>query len=132
MTTKCEQTEYGRFRQGSNHGRCSTGDYQQYLGELGPACCRGDLSLCPELQTFMAQGGSVSDPNIPLVVPENEMGAPVCTDDCRSYFEEFYAECNPRFATQPDLAAGLEGFLAICQGMPAPVAGGGGGGGGGH
>ena len=47
VTTKCERTEYGRFNANSNHGRCSTGDYQQYLGELGPACCRADLGCGP-------------------------------------------------------------------------------------
>jgi hypothetical protein len=39
------------------------------------------------------------------------------------------AECNPRLALQPDVATGMEAFLAICQGMPAPAQGGGGGGG---
>jgi hypothetical protein len=57
-------------------GRCSTGDYTQYLQELAPACCRADLAYCPTIQAYVAAGGN--DPaQIPLEVPMNN-GLPFC------------------------------------------------------
>jgi hypothetical protein len=38
----------------------------------------------------MAAGGTLADPNLPLTIPMTEAGLPICTADCRSFFEEFY------------------------------------------
>jgi hypothetical protein len=57
---------------------------------------RVSRSYCPQLQQFMANGGSLADPNLPLTVPVNAAGMPVCTSDCRSYFEEFYVRIHSR------------------------------------
>eukprot|EP01050_Picozoa_sp_SAG11_P031304 SAG11_NODE_9671_length_890_cov_2.977244_1_plen_185_part_00 len=43
VTELCEVAEFGRYHAGSNHGRCSDGDFQQYMQEMGPACCGDDL-----------------------------------------------------------------------------------------
>ena len=75
-------------------------------------------------------GGGTDPTAIPLEIPMN-LGQPICVADCRSTMEEFYSECNPRLAAvDPSGAtqAGMEEFLAICQGMPAPTAAPGGGG----
>ena len=119
FAAKCENTEYGRFHENSAHGRCSAGDYSQYTQELAPACCRGDLAYCPQMQAYIAGGGT--DPTqLPLEIPMNQ-GQPICEADCRSTMEEFYSECNPRLAVLDPTGATQEGmgqFLAICQGMP--------------
>jgi hypothetical protein len=39
VTKVCEDDEYGRFKAGSGHGRCSDGDLAQWGDEIGPACC---------------------------------------------------------------------------------------------
>ena len=65
VTEACEKTEYGRYRPGSNHGRCSDGDQQQWIDELGPACCGADLQYCP--------GFEPGDIQVPM-----QNGAPIC------------------------------------------------------
>jgi hypothetical protein len=113
----CEVQEFGKYHAGSNHGRCSDGDYQQYYNEVGPACCGSDSQYCPDAPAF---------PN--LVTPMMD-GKPYCADGCRPLLEEMYAECKPRFAAQ-ELAPGtrdaVEAFLAVCQGIIIPGRAGGG------
>ena len=124
MTTKCEQTEYGRFRQGSNHGRCSTGDYQQYLNEFGAACCdyyegTGDFTYCPNNLALVTRGQPMT-----LEVPTYQ-GQPICDDSCRATAEQWYAECNPRIAAAgAAVQTAVENFIAQCQGI-TPLSGGG-------
>ena len=101
---------------GSNHGRCSDGDFNQYVQELGPACCGPSGSYCPQ-NLALAAAGQPPTLEVPMMGRQ-----PVRIDQCRSGTEEFYAECNPRIAAaDPGAAAGIEQFLAMCQGIP-PVA----------
>eukprot|EP01052_Picozoa_sp_SAG31_P001665 SAG31_NODE_56_length_29726_cov_41.443312_15_plen_465_part_00 len=39
VTQICEREEYGKYRPGNHHGRCSDGDFNQYQSEFAPACC---------------------------------------------------------------------------------------------
>ena len=57
ITQACEQTEYGKYHAGSNHGRCSDGDQQQWIDELGPVSddtCR----RCPSLASLASSSSS--------------------------------------------------------------------------
>merc|ERR1712166_838556 len=41
------------YRAGTNHGRCSNGDFQEYEKEFAPACCSaggGHNTYCPQLK----------------------------------------------------------------------------------
>lgn len=40
VTDLCEVAEFGKYHAGSNHGRCSDGDFTQYLQEMGPVRAR--------------------------------------------------------------------------------------------
>ena len=112
VTTLCEDEAYGRFNSmaaNSNHGRCGDGDIQQWLQELGPACCGdgGDPGThssehCP----------NPADPAIGVPMPTN------CTPQCADMFEEMYAECHPRFEAM-GIGNELKSFLAMCQVRPA-------------
>jgi hypothetical protein len=42
----------------------------------------------------MAAGGSIADPNVPITVPMNAAGVPICDSGCRGYFEEFYVRTH--------------------------------------
>eukprot|EP01052_Picozoa_sp_SAG31_P026200 SAG31_NODE_2357_length_5874_cov_4.759827_3_plen_107_part_00 len=86
VTTNCEKTEYGRYRAGSNHGRCSDGDQQQWIDEIGPACCGADLQYCPGYEQGQLQ--------VPM-----QNGQPICVPDCADTVEQMYAECHPRFVS---------------------------------
>ena len=125
ITMACEREEYGRYRAGSNHGRCSDGDLATYTAEFAPACCGDNMEFCPTLQP--------GNPTGAIVAPESN-GVTHCSPDCAAYAEEMYTECHPRFETMIDQASGanynqiLEPFIGFCQGLvPAvPAAGGGG------
>jgi hypothetical protein len=109
VTTNCEVEEYGRFRPDSHHGRCSDGDYTQWLTEMGPACCGDDFQFCAGVEV----GGQFNG------APMDESGNLVCRDDCRPMAEEMYAECQPRFAKSAGLLRAFESFIAVCHGVDA-------------
>jgi hypothetical protein len=46
ITDVCEREQYGRYRPGSNHGRCSDGDLTTYVSEFAPACCGESMEFC--------------------------------------------------------------------------------------
>ena len=79
VTEKCERQMYGRYRAGSNHGRCSDGDLATYTAEFQPACCGGNMEYCP----------GVSDPND--IVQPTRNGQAYCSPGCAAYVEEMYS-----------------------------------------
>ena len=112
VTDNCEREMYGRYHEGSNHGRCSDGDIDQYESEVAAACCGDNGIYCP---------GAAVDTNTDMLVsswdllpPTDSSGQPICTPECRTFFEEVYAECHPRF-DDTDTGATASAFLAICQ-----------------
>eukprot|EP01043_Picozoa_sp_COSAG02_P061439 COSAG02_NODE_8260_length_2639_cov_1.019291_4_plen_150_part_00 len=107
VTEKCEREEYGRYKPGSNHGRCSDSDITQFYAEFAPACCGPDGGLCPSL-----------DPTNPSIITPMQNGQPTCSQDCATFVEEFHSECHPRIDGTADEAT-LSAFLAVCQGIPA-------------
>lgn len=122
LTDLCEREQYGRYRAGSNHGRCSDGDLQTYVSEFAPACCGADMQYCPTIQP--------GNPNGDIVTPMMN-GSPYCAPGCAAYAEEMYTECHPRFETMTTndgvtYNAALEPFLAVCQGLAPPAVPGGG------
>lgn len=121
LTEMCEREQYGRYRAGSNHGRCSDGDIATYTSEFAPACCGENMEYCPTLQP----GNPTGD-----IVEPTMNGAPYCAPGCAAYLEEMYVECQPRFESMTN-DQGLnynqiiEPFLGVCQGL-APAGPGGG------
>lgn len=117
VSVNCEREQYGRYRPGNNHGRCSDGDLQQYEGEVAAACCDGGDDSGSYCTAAIATGSTGWN-----LLPPMSMGQPVCTSACRAFFEEVYAECHPRFAdmTMPDgssTQSAAQQFLGVCQGM---------------
>lgn len=113
VTELCERQEYGRYHHGSNHGRCGDGDMQQWIKQLGPACCgKGEPGSD---QSEHCKG---KPNNMGFMIPTangQRTSTPICTDQCALLYNEWYAECNPRFKEVPALATQTHQFLAICQ-----------------
>jgi hypothetical protein len=111
LTKLCERMEYGKYKDGSNHGRCGNGDWAQYLRELHPACC--------------GHGGDVGTPQSPYCKTKPDAnglslpmlnGQPFCTAQCARMFDNAFQECHPRFQKMGVLPD-MKRFLATCQGM---------------
>ena len=129
VSANCEREQYGRYHEGSSHGRCSDGDLDQYEAEFAAACCNagsgGDGGqYCPSAQRDPTTGDIISD--WALLPPVDNNGNVKCTSTCRTFFEEVYAECHPRFeaqdfdgdpTTDQTTAEALLGLLSVCQGM---------------
>ena len=117
ITSKCEKLEYGRYKPGSTHGRCSDADMIEYFRQFAPACCGPNAQYCPGL--------AQQDPNNPSIITPMNNGQPVCDAGCAAYAEEFNAECHPRLEGGDGAdAVTLNNFLAVCQGVPAVQGGG--------
>jgi hypothetical protein len=118
VTTLCEDEEYGRYTAGNNHGRCSDGDLQQWLGEIAPACCGSNFEHC---QFCSDAGGTVDCTGHDMFTAEPTIdgtlaGDTYCARECAPMIEDLYAECHPRLEDM-GLAAGMQVFLSTCQGM---------------
>lgn len=115
ITDKCEREEYGRYKPGKTHGRCSDSDIAEYYRQFAPACCGPNAAYCPNL-----------DPSTPAVVLPMSAGQPICSAECAEFVEGFNSECHPRLEAGDGAdAQTISAFLAVCQGVP-PVGPGGG------
>ena len=94
ITAHCEKEEFGRWKTKptANHrtGRCSDSDFAEFGNEMSAACPGW------------------------YQVPYGGMPA-TCSSDCAEFFEEYYSECHPRFASE-GTARQMQSFLAVCQG----------------
>jgi hypothetical protein len=109
ITAKCEREEYGRYKPGRTHGRCSDADLTEYFSQFLPACCGPNAQYCPQ-----------ADPANPSIVTPMSNGQPVCSPECAEFAEEFNSECHPRLeAGDGQDARDMSAFLAVCQGVPA-------------
>jgi len=115
VTKACEREEFGMYRAGTNHGRCSNGDFQEYEKEFAPACCSaggGHNTYCPQLKNGESK----------WTQPVSN-GRPICTPTCAKFFENMWSECHPRFDAQTlqngqTIGHALRPFMKLCQGMP--------------
>ena len=100
------------------------GDWQQWLDELGPACC-GDGGDPGTPQSPYCKGQPDQNGIIIPTIDGNPGSATVCSPECADLFEDMYAECHPRFE-ELGIGEQMKGVLGTCQGTPyTPGTGGG-------
>ena len=121
ITELCEREAYGRYNAmsaASGHGRCGNGDLQQWISEIGPACC-GDGGDPGTAASPHCKDPATTLGGLTVFIPDT------CTPQCADMFEEMYAECHPRFETL-GITQQTRELLAACQGVPVPAGPGGG------
>lgn len=99
------------------------GDWQQWLDQLGPACC-GDGGDPGTPQSPHCKGQPDQYGVIVPTVDGHPGSATVCSPECADIFEDMYSECHPRFE---DIGIGeqMKSILGTCQGTPYTPSGGG-------
>lgn len=112
LSQLCERQEYGRYHVGSNHGRCGSGDVQQWIEQLGPACCgKGQ----PGSSSSEHCKGTPNAAGFILPTQNGQRNSPYyCPDECARLYDEMYAECNPWLKAK-GLESVAKAFLGTCQ-----------------
>jgi len=86
LSQLCERQEYGRYHVGSNHGRCGSGDVQQWIEQLGPACCgKGQ----PGSSSSEHCKGTPNAAGFILPTQNGQRNSPYyCPDECARLYDE--------------------------------------------